>query len=483
MSWSNCRKKKKVLIVKVVDLLNPESSFIHDFADLIGNKHPVILVGNKVDLLPKSAVYSRVTNWLRHLFRKHVASVEQVNLKCVMLVSSLSGINMKRLASRIEKYRDGADVYVVGTTNVGKSTFINRLVHLVNGTYPSLYEPPKLYRKANIKLDDKNSPVPEDDSIVFQDEEVEEGEFLNEEEELEALNAVNNEASTIQAKKTKLVNDNKQMKNKQEVDEDEDEEEEENGKNNKKNASQQHQSVEMDSQLNNYEPQSKPPPMLTESMMPGTTIRPISFTLKSAGRRGGHYEHTAHLYDTPGVINPFLPANILSPSEYKYIHPSRKIKPRFVRMVPGKSLFLGGFARIDYVSNEGNPYEDWNLATFTVFGSNQLPLHVSKIENADRIYENHLGNFIYPPKNKTDHPDLVGLIKKKEVMLHGVSRLKAISDISVGGVCWVAVTGVGNLTLQIHAPKPVQIFVRELPLMPFETYKLKKTKIEIDAKK
>ena len=398
---------KHALIVKIVDLLNPEASFIPDFANLIGPKHPVILIGNKVDLLPKNAVYSRVTNWLRHLFRVHVASLDEMNLKSVMLVSSTSGINMKRLASRIEQYRDGANVYVVGTTNVGKSTFINKLIHIVNGTYSDLFTPPKHFKTMNVPLPSVNSPPP---------------------------------------------------------------------------PPPQQEGGSPDEQTQNDEPVNMRPPVLTESLVPGTTLKPISFALKSKQKRGGYYPETAYLFDTPGVWNPFLPANILLPKEYVYVHPKRKINPRFVRMIPGKSLFLGGLARIDYVSNQGNPYEDWNLVVFTVFGSNMLPFHVTKTENAERFYNNHLGNLIYPPSNSTDHPELFGFEKKKDIVLSGSSRLKAIVDIAIGGVCWVAVTGVGNIRLQIHAPKSIQIFIRNLPLMPFETYKLPKNRIEVDAK-
>ena len=45
----------------------------------------------------------------------------------VLLVSAEKGNYITEAAEAIEQYRQGKDVYVVGCTNVGKSTFINRI--------------------------------------------------------------------------------------------------------------------------------------------------------------------------------------------------------------------------------------------------------------------------------------------------------------------------------------------------------------------
>ncbi len=44
------------------------------------------------------------------------------------LISAAKGQGIAELADAIEYYRGGKDVYVVGCTNVGKSTFINRMI-------------------------------------------------------------------------------------------------------------------------------------------------------------------------------------------------------------------------------------------------------------------------------------------------------------------------------------------------------------------
>ena len=110
------------LIVHLIDIFDANGSMIPSLGRLIGN-NPVILAGNKVDLLPKSTNHNKLEHWLR-------AEAKQQGLKVqdVFLISSKKGIGIEDLSEKIEELREGKDVYVVGTTNVGKSTFINRLI-------------------------------------------------------------------------------------------------------------------------------------------------------------------------------------------------------------------------------------------------------------------------------------------------------------------------------------------------------------------
>src|SRR5690606_25078091 len=51
----------------------------------------------------------------------------------VFLISSAKGAGIDDLKAAIEYHRNDQDVYVVGTTNVGKSTFINTLIKQSTG--------------------------------------------------------------------------------------------------------------------------------------------------------------------------------------------------------------------------------------------------------------------------------------------------------------------------------------------------------------
>lgn len=50
-----------------------------------------------------------------------------------MLVSAHKGFGMEEVVDAIETLRKGQDVFVVGCTNVGKSTFINRIIKQATG--------------------------------------------------------------------------------------------------------------------------------------------------------------------------------------------------------------------------------------------------------------------------------------------------------------------------------------------------------------
>lgn len=113
---------KKALIVKVVDLFDFDGSWLSGMPRFIGDNQ-VLLVGNKVDLLPKAVKRVKVMKWMQRRAKEY--GLKPVDVK---LMSAESGEAIAETAEAIEKYREGKDVYIVGCTNVGKSTFINRLL-------------------------------------------------------------------------------------------------------------------------------------------------------------------------------------------------------------------------------------------------------------------------------------------------------------------------------------------------------------------
>ncbi|UGB29598.1 ribosome biogenesis GTPase YqeH [Metabacillus sp. B2-18] len=115
------------LIVKIVDIFDFSGSWLQGIQRFVkGN--PILLVGNKSDILPKSVKKQKLINWMKR-------EAKELGLKPidVCLVSSAKGHGIREVAELIDEYRDGQDVYVVGCTNVGKSTFINRMIKEVAG--------------------------------------------------------------------------------------------------------------------------------------------------------------------------------------------------------------------------------------------------------------------------------------------------------------------------------------------------------------
>jgi len=110
------------LIVHIIDIFDVKGSLINSLPRIIGN-NPILLVGNKLDLLPKSTNPNKLIHWL-----KKEAKEAGIKVKDVFLISSAKGTGIENLKEAIEVHREGKDVYIVGTTNVGKSTFINKSI-------------------------------------------------------------------------------------------------------------------------------------------------------------------------------------------------------------------------------------------------------------------------------------------------------------------------------------------------------------------
>lgn len=119
--------ESKGLVVKLVDMFDFNGSWIDGLPRFVGF-NPILLVGNKVDLFPKNINVNRMKNWLR-------TSANELGLRPVdvCLASAVTGEGLDEVLEAIEYHRGSENVFVVGVTNVGKSTFINQIIKRVGG--------------------------------------------------------------------------------------------------------------------------------------------------------------------------------------------------------------------------------------------------------------------------------------------------------------------------------------------------------------
>ena len=120
--------KKDGLIVKVVDIFDFSGSWIEDVIDIVGNNKDIVLVANKLDLLPKSVKQNKIKQWLFKMLK-----AKGIKVKDILLISAIKNHGIEEAAAHIDELRNGKDVYIIGATNVGKSTFINKLIELTTG--------------------------------------------------------------------------------------------------------------------------------------------------------------------------------------------------------------------------------------------------------------------------------------------------------------------------------------------------------------
>ncbi len=144
------------LIIHLIDIFDVDGTLLENLVRIVGN-NPIILVGNKVDLLPKSTNKGQLKNWL-------LRRAKEVGLKVmdVYLVSSVKGDGLDELAISMDTARNGKDIHVVGVTNVGKSTFINQFIQRSTGEKNMIttsYFPGTTLGFISIPLDDESALV------------------------------------------------------------------------------------------------------------------------------------------------------------------------------------------------------------------------------------------------------------------------------------------------------------------------------------
>ena len=139
------------LVVNVIDIFDVNGSLIPGLARFVSG-NDILLVGNKKDILPKSVKDSKIKNWL--LERAHEEGLRPLD---VVLTSAQNHQAIKDLIATIERLRKGRDVYIVGVTNVGKSTLINAIIREITGdkdTITTSRFPGTTLDKIEIPLDD-----------------------------------------------------------------------------------------------------------------------------------------------------------------------------------------------------------------------------------------------------------------------------------------------------------------------------------------
>ncbi|KAG7156938.1 Nitric oxide-associated protein 1-like [Homarus americanus] len=95
-------KDQKALVMVVVDLLDMPCSIWPKLMDIIGTRRPVVVVGNKVDLLPADG-----KNHLHRVKKSLVAAVEKTdlgraNIRHIALVSAHTGFGIESLITKIQ---------------------------------------------------------------------------------------------------------------------------------------------------------------------------------------------------------------------------------------------------------------------------------------------------------------------------------------------------------------------------------------------
>ncbi len=106
------------LVVLVIDIFNINKD-IKEICSYFKN-NDVLVVLNKRDVLPLSV---KINNLLAYVDRLGINYIDK------LIISTAKNYNFDLLMNKINTYKKSKNVYVVGFTNVGKSSMINKIIY------------------------------------------------------------------------------------------------------------------------------------------------------------------------------------------------------------------------------------------------------------------------------------------------------------------------------------------------------------------
>ncbi|KAK9144222.1 hypothetical protein Sjap_004125 [Stephania japonica] len=186
---------------------------------------------------------------------------------------------------------------------------------------------------------------------------------------------------------------------------------------------------------------------LTEAAVPGTTLGIL--------RIGGILPAKAKMYDTPGLLHPYLMSMRLNRDEQKMAEIRKELQPRTYRIKASwQSIHVGALVRLDL--NQASV----ETIYVTVWASSNISLHLGKVENADEIWKKHAGIRLQPPIGSDRVPEL-GELEQKEYKVSGITWDVNGVDIAIAGLGWFSVCLKGEATLALWTLDGIEITVRE----------------------
>ncbi|XP_065649177.1 nitric oxide-associated protein 1 isoform X2 [Hydra vulgaris] len=411
------------LILYVVDMFDIEGTLMDKVLSYIGKRKRIIIVGNKIDRFPKEhgvkgeVQLERMKDLLKHICFQR--GLEGCNFRDICLISAKTGFGLETLVKKISKHREvDMDIYLVGCTNVGKSSLYNLLQNMLNVHMSKRLPPQAIVHYTPVttvsllrsdismrrlwRLQDrlKKGPWEVEKEYSF------DGNFLeflgvNKPELTPELKLIES-SNALKEKKVELVDEEELFKEKKQC----------------------------------------------------------------------------FIYDTPGVYNSSQLLQFLTVEEMHKLYPELWIVPRTFLLQPGSCLFIGGLARLDYNSISKIESDSANIQLaksaesifVTVMMSPSVPCHPTVIESADVKYEKLFVNNVLevPIGNELRYKEFPRLLPKTYQVIGKNLNINAC-DLVLHGLGWLSVASVFNtkVELTLHTPNGIGQELREKPLLPF----------------
>lgn len=330
-------KDQHALVILMVDLTDFPCSIWPGLVEIIGPSRPVFVVGNKVDLLPQDS--KRYLDNIKNCLENNLiqAGFTQNNIKHTCLVSAETNYGIEDLITNLHKvWSYDGDVYLVGCTNVGKSTLFNALLrsdyckakasNIIKRATASIWP------GTTLKM--LKFPILRMSHVRF----------------FERMNRLNN----IRRK----LGEQRRLKKYQ--------------------------------VMSGYTPQSTLIGHLgrTFSEHREEVNDPFNSTPGVPdlfiNEKNKDYVNSKWFYDTPGVVQKDQIIDLLTAEELLDVIPKKVLLPRIFLVKPNQTLMLAGLGRIDFIGGSDN-------LRLGVYASKNLPIVIVNTDKAEEVYQSCLG--------------------------------------------------------------------------------------------
>ncbi|CAL7952517.1 unnamed protein product [Xylocopa violacea] len=376
---------------------------------------PIFLVGNKIDLLPRDQ-----TNFLDHVKQVlvdtviDVTSVKKENITHVQLTSAITGYGVEQLINKLQsKWQHKGDVYLIGCTNVGKSSLFNALI---NSDYCKV-QAIDLVQRATVSawpgttLNLLKFPIlnPTGKKLSLRAERLKGERFYR----MELSKYRDYQFKRTGNLKFAMFEDH----------------------------------VGRTYTVNSVKNEESDP--FSEKSHTVMLKKPVLDESRP------EFESSRWCYDTPGAMQADQILDLLTTDELSLTLPQHIISPRTFKLDPKQTMFVAGIGRLDYLEGE-------YFIRCTLFTSTELPVTMCYTTDADEVYERLLETEAFVvPKNDPERLRVWPKLGSKEIRVTGIRR-ESGADVVLSSAGWVAITpqAKDNVLLRVWTPQARGIHLR-----------------------
>lgn len=419
----------RALVLLIVDLLDVPDSIVPDLPELVGGNKHVVVLGNKVDLLPADS-----PNYLQRIRRQLARYCRDAGfgpqVTDIHLISAKTGYGVEGLISSLQRsWKYKGDVYLVGSANAGKSTLFNTLLEsdYCKSKASDVIHKATMSPWPGTTLNLLKFPIINPTPYRM---------FRRQERLAEAARQTEDELPQDELQRLRRLSRRGYL------------------------VGRVGRTFRSDAEPRRGEIQFDPDSLaLGEDDDGETTTAPSrstdEFTFNEL--KDAHW-----LFDTPGVMKKHDILSLLTEQEVMSVVPGQALVPRTFVLKSSMSLFVGALARIDFLQGGKSCW-------FSVVASSRVPVHITSLEKADSVYEKHAGGVLLGvPLGGSERMKEFPALVPQEFRLEGRGYLEAAADIKLSSAGWVAVTAAAGdqLLLRVHGPETAAFGLRTPPLLP-----------------